>query len=86
MSKKLKVKKLVIETDDVELSLTVEQAKDLYKELGELFGDKTVIINRAPSIVPRNPYWREPWITWKSGQISSQSLSGLSVTYSGTTT
>lgn len=57
MSKKLKLTKLELETEDgkrVELSLA--EAKELYEQLHELFGDKTVYLPSQPvAIDPSQP-------------------------------
>lgn len=40
MSRKCKVAKIVLDIGGDEVVLNLEQAEDLYKELGELFGER----------------------------------------------
>lgn len=59
----VKVSKIEIEIGDVQVSITLEQAKELYQALGELVGEK---IKRVERVIERNP---RPWpITyWSTG-------------------
>jgi len=55
------IEKIVIKTGEVELSLTLEEARGLYEELKELFG-KEIVPNYVPVYpwdVPTRPY--TPW-------------------------
>jgi hypothetical protein len=64
MSKKIEVKKIVIQLGDKEAELTIEQARELKDALNELLGLKeTVYLSPSPIVVdrpytrPYSPYW-----------------------------
>ena len=87
MSKKLKLTKMILETKEgqkVEISL--DEAKDIYEQLHQLFGEKTRYLP-SPSITPiwtwpYRPY--QPYFTTSGGTtITSTGKSGTSVTYCG---
>lgn len=70
MSSKVKVSRIVLVINGKEISLSIEEAKELYGLLGELFEQKkeTVVIKRErypyyPHIYVK-PYIAEPYITW----------------------
>lgn len=86
MSNKLKITKIELTTKDgkkVELSL--DEAKDLYGQLDELFGVKSAPYTPySPIIIDRTvrPYWELYRPVWKREAIYCSSKSGLSVSYS----
>lgn len=89
MSKKIEIKKIVIQIGDKEAELTIEQARDLKDALAELLGNKeTVYVPSAPIIIERPycPPWQWPnWnITWDATSTyapDDKIVSGI-VTYS----
>lgn len=89
MSKKMAVTKIEITTKEgVTIPLTVEEAKDLYKELKGLFGVWEDFPPHTPIIIREWPYpYRVTWTTgqWVSlpchQQIKGQTQSGLGVSY-----
>jgi hypothetical protein len=61
MSKKLKVAAIQIQYPDGEVKqVSIEDAKELFKQLEELFGDKTVVVPSTPVIIERDrwPRWQ----------------------------
>ena len=78
---KLQVTKIGFERrDGKKVELTIKEAKELYEQLHELFGDKTVIIqNDRPIIIykERAPDWR-PWCPTWSGNTSDYTLKSYS--------
>ncbi len=69
----VKVSKIEIEIGDVQVSITPEQARELYQALGELVGKKEVV-ERVERVIERNRY---PWPTvyWTTpNSIGDQSL------------
>lgn len=56
------VKKIVLQLGKREIELTVAEAKELFKGLDELFGEKTVEHHYH-----RPWYWKPYEITWDSG-------------------
>jgi hypothetical protein len=93
MSKKLKLTSIQLKTKDgEEITLLMDEARELYNQLHELFGDKTTYVPSAPIIIERDrwlrpyqPYW-QPYCTSDHGftQCSIEGKSGLDVTYCGT--
>ena len=89
MSGKLKLTRIELETKDgKKVGLSLEEARELYNQLNELFGSKyvpsaPVIIERGcyPWRDPYNPYWDVTCGTATDCQIAG--ASGLLVTYSG---
>jgi len=68
MSKKLRLTSITLETKGgKEIELTIDEARELHKQLHELFGTKERIFPPAPVIIERDrwapPYWRYP-PTW----------------------
>lgn len=62
MAKKAEIKKIVLDLDGEEISLTPDQAKKLHGSLNELFGEK-----QTPIIIDRRRWWWEwPTVTWTS--------------------
>ena len=90
MEKKVcEVKKIVLNIDGKEISLTIEQAKKLKDILGELFGKEIIKetireINYPPiwvyeqPIVPYNPL--QPQIWCQSGGIYSANSGSINLT------
>jgi len=96
MSKKLKLTKIQLETKDgVQISLSLDEAKDLHDQLHELFGTKyapniPIYIDRyIPTYNPLRPYWdTQPYcsngsITDDSDSVMYRNASGLSVGFVG---
>ena len=74
MSTKLKLTNLELETNDgTKVKLSLDEARELYEQLHELFGNKTVYLPGAPVIIDRwrTPYWTSPYLTWTSSQSAS---------------
>jgi hypothetical protein len=61
MSKDVKVSKIEIETEEGKLLLTVDQAKKLFKDLNELFGEKVINIPSTPIIIERDCWPYRPY-------------------------
>lgn len=59
--------------------LTLDEARDLYHQLHELFGKTNVTFVVNPLYPYRHPYWH----TWNGNGITYTANSGLSVTYQG---
>jgi hypothetical protein len=60
----VKISKLNVEIGKKEISLTLEEAKELQKILNDTFGEqKTVVIPSSPVIIKR-PVIRRPWLEW----------------------
>jgi hypothetical protein len=86
MTKKIEVKKVVIQLGDKEAELTIEQARQLKDALNELLGSKeTVYVSPSPIIIerpytyPYSPYWS---ITWQTVSGSAADGQSGTVTYS----
>lgn len=59
---KIKVTSIKIKnTDGKEIELSIEDAKELYIQLRELFGDKQVIIKSEPIIIEQYRKWHDDW-------------------------
>ena len=77
--KKAEIKALAIAIGEVEVSITIEQAKQLYGALHEMFGSKTVV---APGYPLGRPYpfdwwpWSRPYWYSSCGSISGSTLGG----------
>lgn len=91
MSKKLKVTKIILESGNKKVELSLNEAKDLYDQLNELFGSKETYIPPQPIIIEPDR-WRYPWQdrTWCSTTgkapdaiLMSKCDSGLSLSYCG---
>lgn len=64
----MKIKKIVLDLNGKEISLTIEQAKGLRDKLNELFGKNTVYVPQPyPTIYEKLPWWNEPDIIYCSG-------------------
>ncbi len=63
MGKKVKVAAIQIQYPDGDVKqVSVEDARDLYQQLDELFGDKTVYVPGQPVVVERDRYpFRPMW-------------------------
>lgn len=93
MGDKIKLKRIVLKTSEgKEVSLTLEEAKELSDQLSELFGPKYVPYQ--PVIIDRYyPPWKkyyEPYITWTSSALAtaptvsySSPNTGMSLSYKG---
>ena len=77
MSKKAEIKKIVLDLGGKEVELSVDQAKKLYDLLGEMYGEKVVVMPSCPIIIERSrPYW-----TWEGPIWTSD---GYQITYTAT--
>lgn len=75
------LKKIVLQIGEKEIELTPDEAKELKKVLGDLFGeDKTVFV---PNPYPVYPYYR-PYFTW--GTHTSPNDNGVAYITSGSVT
>ena len=67
-NKKIKIESIKIKTSKgKEIILELEEAKELFDQLKELFGDKTTYVPYSPIIIERWPkiWYDQPWtITW----------------------
>ncbi len=91
MGDKIKLKRIVLKTSEgKEVSLTLEEAKELSDQLSELFGPK--YIPYQPVVIDRYyPPWDryyKPYITWTSGAACGTDLysspnTGMSLSYTG---
>jgi len=74
MAKKLKVSQITVRTENgTDITLTLDEAKELYEQLHKLFGEKvTYIPNPIPIVAPNNP-WQIPYTTpmWCSTSTDS---------------
>ena len=64
------VEKIVLKVGDKKIELSVEDAKDLHKILGDLVGDKIVINSPLPCPCPSPspwiyPVYTKPWDNWE---------------------
>ena len=69
---KVELTGLEIKTKDGTSRLTIDEAKELYRQLHELFGEKVIHVPSAPIVIDRFPTWpvyppspiytREPYI------------------------
>ena len=81
---KVKIAKIILETKDGKVELSMDEAKDLYDQLHTLFGSKTTYFPSNPVVIDRDR-WPYPQITCGTrsmGQIESNN--GLPSPYSGT--
>jgi hypothetical protein len=76
---KVEIKKLVLELDGKEISLSIDSAEKLYKALDELF-NKNVIT--TPTFVPV-PYYTRPWYWGYSDHIYCGSNADSKFTLTG---
>jgi len=64
---KVEITGLKIKLESGEVEISVEEAKALYKQLHELFGEKVITIPSAPIIIEKEPWWPYyPTVTWQS--------------------
>ena len=90
--KAIEIKKIVVKVGDKELSLSVEEARDLCKALDALVGDKNPItvapvvyppvvyppVSYPPVVQPVIPY--DPWGTpWVSPYWTCESSDGIAI-------
>jgi len=62
---KVELTGIEIETESGKTKLTIEEAKALYRQLHELFGEKVITIPAAPIVIERWPtYPVLPQVTW----------------------
>jgi len=93
MSNKLKLTKLEIKTKDGKrVSLTMEEAKELYDQLHELYGERIVVQpyqsivierDRYPWTYPGNPIWCWDEKTTTGCYISDSTGMSVSHCFSG---
>ena len=88
---KLKLKKLILGTDEKQIEITVEEAKELFAQLNELFGEKVKYYPSNPPVVLPNPiiierdvwpkpYW-EPYVTWQDSNTATITTGDMKVSY-----
>lgn len=64
---KVELTAIEITTEQGMTKLTIDEAKELYRQLHELFGEKAITIPSTPIIVERWPTWPVyPQIPWTS--------------------
>ena len=79
---------LEIKTKEGTIKLTIDEAKELYRQLHELFGEKVIHVPSAPIVIDRFPTWpvyppvpiypRDPYIgdppfpTWPTNTCQGQ--------------
>ena len=63
------IKKIVLSVGDKEIELTPDEAKELRKILGDLFGEKeTTVVPMPYPVYPNYPYFGGTWVTtWSEG-------------------
>lgn len=54
---KIELTGLEVKTANGVTRLTMEEAKELYRQLHEIFGDKTVFVPSSPIVIERFPSW-----------------------------
>lgn len=54
---KVELTALEIKTEKEKIKITIEEAKALYRQLHELFGEKVIQIPSAQVIIDRGPWW-----------------------------
>ena len=84
MSDKLKIKRLELETaSGKEISLTLEEARELHQQLAELFAKPEPVI-LSPTVIREYPLYRPRW--YDVNYYSTSNTAGESkATYSGNT-
>jgi hypothetical protein len=85
MSKKIEIKKVVIQIGDKEAELTIEQARELKDALIDLLGKKeTVYLPASPVVIERPYYPHYPnWtVTWDGTRTNPTTYPGGTITYS----
>jgi hypothetical protein len=83
MGKKLKLTKLELETrEGKKVELSMDEAKELYEQLNDLFGDKTVYIPNQPIIIERDRWVPTYPITWTSGTTAKIENENVNLTAS----
>lgn len=94
MTEKVKITKLLIEISKTQVELTLEEAKELYEQLGSLFGKEIEYVPSMPIVIEKDR-WHPPYQpTWidrtdikypSTTEIicSTSGGSGLSVSYCG---
>ena len=66
---KVELTALEIQTESGKTRLTIDEAKALYRQLNELFGEKVITIPSTPIIIERGPWWPvypTPYPIWTS--------------------
>ena len=91
MSKKLKLTKITLQTADGKtVELSIQEAKELYEQLDDLFGEKTAPLAPLTPIYierpwrPRGPCWTDP-IWYGNTKITCRSDTGMSMSLQGET-
>lgn len=90
MSNKMRVTAIELTTaDGAVVKLSPAEAKDLYHQLGEMFGSKIQYVPSNPVIIERDRFWPQPWaprqIRWsdepRKGQVMCEATapSGMSM-------
>ena len=62
---KIEILKIKLKVKDVEIELTMDEARSLFSDLRELFGEKTVFVPSEPIVIER-PTWPYPQPIWVS--------------------
>ena len=76
MASKAKIEKLVLDLNGKEVALTIEQAKQLFSALDELFGKKETVVKHNHDYHLR----QYPW-TWSQVTPSWTSQGGTNIKY-----
>ena len=77
----MKINKIILETSkNKEIGLTIDEAKELHKQLDEIFGKNYVA--STPIIIGRDDWFRPYNPVWYTTSCKVDSASGLTVTYS----
>jgi len=64
---KIELTAIEITTESGKTKLTIEEAKALYRQLHEMFGEKVITIPSAPIVIERWPtYPTYPQVTWEA--------------------
>ena len=67
---KVELTAIEITTESGKTQLTIDEAKELYRQLHELFGEKVITIPSAPVVVERWPTWPVyPQIIWTTSTV-----------------
>lgn len=62
---KVEIKNIEIAIKDKKIVLTVEEARELQKQLNDLFGASTTYVSTYPVYIEREtwPWWKHPYYT-----------------------
>ncbi len=54
---KIELTAIEITTESGKTRFTIDEAKALYRQLHELFGEKVIMIPSTPIVIERGPWW-----------------------------